>query len=61
MATTLAGDVLQDDMAVALARVIASANRRARELSVRTPSQAVEEQGRHRPGVLADLVAFRSL
>jgi hypothetical protein len=32
--TTLSSDVLQDDMAVALARVIATANKRARELGV---------------------------
>ena len=34
MAATLTGDVLQDDIAVSLARVIASANKRARELGV---------------------------
>ena len=32
--TTLSSDVLQDDMAVALARVMATANKRARELGV---------------------------
>jgi len=31
---TLSADVLQDDMAVTLARVIATANKRARELGV---------------------------
>lgn len=31
---TLSSDVLQDDMAVALARVMAAANKRARELGV---------------------------
>jgi len=31
---TLSSDVLQDDMAVALARVIATSNKRARELGV---------------------------
>jgi hypothetical protein len=31
---TLSSDVLQDDMAVALARVMATANKRARELGV---------------------------
>lgn len=31
---TLSADVLQDDMAVTLARVIAAANKRARELGV---------------------------
>ena len=31
---TLSSEVLQDDMAVALARVIATANKRARELGV---------------------------
>ncbi len=34
MAATLTADVLQDDMAVSLARVIASANKRARESGV---------------------------
>ena len=32
--TTLSTDVLQDDIAVALARVMAAANKRARELGV---------------------------
>lgn len=32
--TTLSADVLQDDMAVILAQVIATANKRARELGV---------------------------
>jgi hypothetical protein len=34
MTVTLSADVLQDDMAVALARVIAAANKRARELDI---------------------------
>jgi len=34
MAATLSPDVLQDDIAVSLARVIAAANKRARELGV---------------------------
>lgn len=34
MATSLALEVLQDDIAVSLARVIATANRRARDLGV---------------------------
>ncbi len=34
MAAALTADVLQDDMAVSLARVIASANKRARESGV---------------------------
>ncbi len=34
MAATLSADVLQDDVAVSLARVIAAANKRARELNV---------------------------
>jgi len=34
MAATLTNEVLQDDMAVALARVIAAANKHARELGV---------------------------
>jgi hypothetical protein len=34
MTVTLSSDVLQDDIAVAIARVIASANKRARELNI---------------------------
>ena len=34
MATTLPAEVLQDDIAVSLARVMAAANKRARELGV---------------------------
>jgi hypothetical protein len=34
MTTTLSADVLQDDLAVLLARVLATANKRARELGV---------------------------
>jgi hypothetical protein len=34
MATTLTADVLQDDLAVTLARALAAANKRARELGV---------------------------
>ena len=34
MAATLTADVLQDDLAVTLARVLATANKRARELGV---------------------------
>lgn len=34
MGATLSADVLEDDMAVSLARVLASANRRARELNI---------------------------
>lgn len=34
MATTLDSEVLQDEIAVSIARVIASANKRARELGV---------------------------
>ena len=34
MATILGADVLQDDVAVSLARVVAAANRRARELKI---------------------------
>ena len=34
MATALTADVLQDDLAVTLARVLAAANKRARELGV---------------------------
>ncbi len=34
MSATLSADVLQDDLAVLLARVLATANKRARELGV---------------------------
>ncbi|MBD2772168.1 hypothetical protein [Iningainema tapete] len=34
MSVALSSDVLQDDVAVTVARVIASANKRARELNV---------------------------
>ena len=34
MAATLTADVLQDDIAVSVARVIAAANKRARELGI---------------------------
>lgn len=34
MATPLTADILQDDMAVSLARAMAAANKRARELGV---------------------------
>jgi hypothetical protein len=34
MSTVLSSDVLQDDVAVTIARAIAAANRRARELNV---------------------------
>ena len=34
MATTLTADILQDDIAVSLARAMAEANKRARELGV---------------------------
>ncbi len=41
MAATLAADVLQDEIAVSLARVIASANKRARELGVDVPQSLI--------------------
>jgi hypothetical protein len=34
MATTLTADVLQDELAVSLARALATANKRARELGI---------------------------
>jgi len=34
LTTTLAADVLQDDIAISLARALAAANKRARELGV---------------------------
>ena len=41
MGATLSADVLEDDMAVSLARVLAAANRRARELSVDVPQSLI--------------------
>jgi hypothetical protein len=41
MGATLSADVLEDDMAVFLARVLASANRRARELNIDVPQSLV--------------------
>ena len=41
MTTTLGAEVLQDDIAVSLARVIASANKRARELGVDVPQSVI--------------------
>ena len=54
MAAVLTNEVLQDDMAVSLARVMAAANRRARELgidvlqSLITITQMVEDGPRWR-------------
>lgn len=39
--TTLAADVLQDDIAVSLARVVASANKRAGALGVDVPHSLI--------------------
>ncbi len=50
--TTLSSDVLQDDMAVALARVIAAANKRARELGVDTVQSLVTITQRFDKGTL---------
>lgn len=41
MGATLSADVLEDEMAVSLARVLASANRRARELNVDVPQSLI--------------------
>ena len=41
MAVTLPADVLQDDIAVSLARAIAAANRRARESGVDVPQALI--------------------
>lgn len=41
MGETLTADVLADDLAVLLARVLASANRRARELGVDVPQSLI--------------------
>ena len=41
MGATLSADVLEDDLAVSLARVLASANRRARELNIDVPQSLI--------------------
>jgi len=41
MGATLSADVLEDDMAISLARVLASANRRARELNIDVPESLI--------------------
>jgi hypothetical protein len=41
MGATLSADVLDDDMAVSLARVLASANKRARELNIDVPQSLI--------------------
>lgn len=41
MASLLGPEVLQDDVAVSLARAIASANKRARELGVDVPQSVI--------------------
>jgi hypothetical protein len=38
---TLSADVLEDDMAVSLARVLATANRHARELNIDVPQSLI--------------------
>jgi hypothetical protein len=49
MTTILGADVLQDEIAVSLARVVASANRRAREMGVDVP-QSIISISQHSPG-----------
>lgn len=41
MAATLSADVLEDELAVSLARVLAAANRRARELNIDVPQSLI--------------------
>lgn len=41
MATTLTADVLQDDLAISLARVLAAANKKARESGVDVPQSLI--------------------
>lgn len=41
MGDTLSADVLEDELAVSLARVVAAANRRARELNVDVPQSLI--------------------
>jgi hypothetical protein len=41
MGAALSADVLQDDVAVSLARVVAAANKRARELNIDVPQSLI--------------------
>ena len=41
MGATLSADVLEDDMAVSLVRVLAAANKRARELNIDVPQSII--------------------
>jgi hypothetical protein len=41
MGATLSTEVLEDDIAVSLARVVAAANRRARELKIDVPQSLI--------------------
>ena len=41
MAATLSPDVLEDDVAVSLARVVAAANKRAREFNIDVPQSLI--------------------
>jgi hypothetical protein len=41
MAATLGPDVLEDDVAVSLARVVAAANKRAREFNIDVPQSLI--------------------
>jgi hypothetical protein len=41
MATTLTADVLQDDLAISLARMLAAANKKARESGVDVPQSLI--------------------
>jgi hypothetical protein len=41
MAATLSADVLEDDMAVSLARAVSSSNRHARELNIDVPQSLI--------------------
>jgi len=49
---TLSSDVLQDDLAVTLARVMATANKRARELGVDTVQSLITITQRFDNGIL---------
>ena len=52
MAAPLTADVLQDDIAISLARAMAAANRRARELGVDVPQTLITIIQRARDGGL---------
>ncbi len=60
MAATLSPEVLQDDIAVSLARVIAAANKRARQMGVDVPQSLITITQHSRNGALLWRVNYGS-